>query len=999
MKVQLPKILKGESILLWSACCLMLLIMLGSSSSRNKISKTPSYYEYNVRSMFKDGQWDEGKKLLDKGMKSFPETSELNELMGIYYESRKDYDKARFFLIKSINFDNSNLQSKQMLVKVEEETKNYSSAICYVNELLEVNPYWKELWLKKINLFRQQGNIVEADRLLKRLYQIYPNDKALRVTYLDRMEEIFEKEKKQSDLVKAVEQLKSMLDVDQTNASYYNELCNLLIQQGEKDEALAIANRGIFKIQNDMQLVRKKVGILSEQHRYSEAITFLKEYSKKHSSGELTQLENDLEEESASDALRNDPYVQFGRVYEKRHNKEALMYLLNTSISRGYNEDALYYIAEAKKYNQNDPKLMYKEYTVYKRMGNIKKAIPILEKIYDIQPKDSETIGELSQYHLSQATDLMLNKFYSEALPHLDFIIRNDKTAEYLHSAFNKKYDCLIEDRKYKLAMNLVDSLEIAEKNTEEWYTRKAFLLEKTGKTDEALNLLRELALKEKKDISIETEYHHYAEDYEEMAIPYIKLLIAKGAILKACQVADSLLVVYPNSKYGLLYAINTSQLLGKTKDFEADVERALQDYPEEVLFNVKQATVYNGHKEYKRSIDLLRPLLDSLMGDSILIGAYSESCSEQAMSFLKNHENQAALDVIDSALVFDSKNRMLLYNKGLAFEALGKYDSAYFYQKFYQPSLMEVASLKRHLNDLQYKGHQHEISVDYLQSRFGDNNIIRGLSSISYMSKLPQNTYKCSMNYCGRDGYIDETTEDSYSEGGTGFQLIGEWDHKFSSLWRGTCSLGWSNRYFPSWQVGLKIQRYLKNDWDIDIHTGYRRVESNWRYYRLDSTLISGSSNYEYGWTFDKWTTNHKNLYNIGIGISKDLWPLLFTGKLDALALSRNIYFTSSIQIKYFLTDDHITSLVGQASVGTAPEASVLDNGLPGSFNRLNTMVGLGGNLMLTSHLSVMLMGNWYTFYNQTNKIVGNEKEYYEDVSTRYKNMFNIYVQLNISF
>ena len=977
----------------------MLLVMLGSSSSWSKISKTPNYYEYNVRSMFKDGQWDEGKKLLDMGMKSFPETSVLNELMGIYYESKKDYDKARFFLIKSINFDNSNLQSKQMLIKVEEETKNYSSAICYVNELLEVNPYWKDLWLKKINLFRQQGNILEADRLLKRLYQIYPNDKALKKIYLDRMEEVFEKEKKQSDLVKAVEQLKSMLEVDQTNVSYYNELCNLLIQQGEKDEALAVANRGIFKFQNDIQLVRKKVGILSEQHRYSEAIAFLKEYSKKHANGELTQLENDLEEESAYDALRNDSYAQFGRVYEKRHNKESLMYLLNTSISRGYNEDALYYIAEAKKYNRNDPKLMYKEYTVYKKMGNMKKAIPILEKIYDILPKDSEAIGELSQYHLAQATDLMLNKFYSEALPHLNFIIRNDKTEEFLHSAYNKKYVCLIEDRKYKLAMNFIDSLETAKKNRGEWYTRKAFLLDKTGKTDDALNLLRTLALKEKNDISVKNEYYHYAEDYEEMAIPYIKLLIAKGAILKACQAADSLLEVYPNSKDGLLYAINTSQLLGKTKDVEVYIERALQYYPEEVLFNLKQAAVYNGHKEYKRSIELLRPYLNFLMGDSTLIGAYSESCSEQAMSFLKNHENQAALDVIDSALVYDSRNRMLLYNKGLAFEGLGAYDSARFYQKFYVPSLMEVASLKRHLNDLENKGHQHEISVDYLQSRFGENDNIRGLSSISYIRKLPRNTYKGSMNYCGRDGYIDETTEDSYSEGGTGVQVIGELDHKFSSLWSGTCSFGWSNRYFPSWQTGLKIQHYLKNDWSIDIHTGYRRVESNWRYYRLDSTLISGSSNYEYGWIFDKWATSHKNLYNIGIGITKDLWPVFFSGKLDALTLSRNIYFTSSIQTKYFLTNDHITSVVAQTGVGTAPEASVLDNGLPGSFNRLNTMVGLGGNLMLTSHLSVMLMGNWYTFYNQTNKIVGNEKEYYEDVSTRYKNMFNIYVQLNISY
>jgi len=999
MKMQLQKKINAKSILLWSLCPLMMLIISGSSSMWNKVSKTSDYFEYNVRSMFKEGQWYEGKKLLDEGMKNFSETTGLNELMGAYYENQKDYDKARFFLIKSINFDNSNLEARQMLVKVEEETKNYSSAICYVNELLEINPYWKGLWLKKINLFRQQGNILEADRLLKRLYQIYPNDKFLKKTYLDRMEEIFEKDKKNSDLTQAVQQMKDMLNVDQANVSYFNELCNLLIQQGEKDEALAVANRGIFKFQGNMELIRKKVGLLAEEHRYPEAISFLKEYSKKHANGELTRLQNQMEEEAAYDALRNDPYVQFGKMYEKQHSKEVLTYLLNTSISREYNEDALYYIAEAKKYNHNNPNLMYKEYIVYKRMGNMKKAIPILEKTYSLQPKNSEVIGELIQYHLVQATDLMSTKLYAEALPHLDFIIRNNQDTEFLNPALNKKYVCLVEDRKYNLAMNFVDSVLINERNNDDWTSRKAFLLQKLGQIDEALNLLRIMALKEKNNISLENEYHHFAEDYEEMAIPYIKSLIARGATLKAFQAANSLLEVYPNSKYGLLYAINTSQLLGKTTDFETDVKRAREYYPDEVLFSVKQATLYNGHKEYKHSIELLRPSLDSLMGDSLLIGAYSESCNYQAMYLLKNHEDQAALNIIDSALVFDSKNRMLLYGKGLAFEALCQYDSAQFYQKFYQPSLMEVAGLKRHLNDLAYKGHQNEISVDYLQSRFGENDIIRGLSSISYTRKLQKNTYKGFVNYAGRDDYIDTTTQDSYSEGGTGIQVMGEWEHEFSSLWSGMCSLGWSNRYFPKWQAGLKIQRYLKNDWTVDLHAGYRKVELNSQYYRLDSTQVSGSSNYEYSWKFDKWATNYSNLYNIGMGVAKDLWPFSFTGKLDVLASSGQTYFTSSVQTKYFLLEDHITSLVAQASVGTAPEASILDNGLPGSFNRLNTMVGLGGNLMLTSNLSAMLMGTWNTFYNQSNKVIGNEKVYQESASMRYKNMFNLYVQLNISF
>ena len=78
---------------------------------------------------------------------------------------------------------------------------------------------------------------------------------------------------------------------------------------------------------------------------------------------------SDIEKEIAYDALNYDAYIQFGKVYEKSKDPEALQFLLNTSISRGYYDDALLYIREMRKRNgQNDPTLMYKEYTVLKRM-------------------------------------------------------------------------------------------------------------------------------------------------------------------------------------------------------------------------------------------------------------------------------------------------------------------------------------------------------------------------------------------------------------------------------------------------------------------------------------------------------------------------------------------------------------------------------------------------------------------------------------------------------
>lgn len=49
----------------------------------------------------------------------------------------------------------------------------------------------------------------------------------------------------------------------------------------------------------------------------------------------------------------NDPYLLYGRLYEKTASDEALDYLISTSILRGYDEDALSYLAEAKSVVEN----------------------------------------------------------------------------------------------------------------------------------------------------------------------------------------------------------------------------------------------------------------------------------------------------------------------------------------------------------------------------------------------------------------------------------------------------------------------------------------------------------------------------------------------------------------------------------------------------------------------------------------------------------------------
>lgn len=176
--------------------------------------RTPDYYEVNTRSMFKNNQWEEGKRMLDEGMQYYSDASGLNELMGrYYYQYKRDYDKARYYLVRAVRENPENVTAKQMLVNVEEESGNYSSAICYVNELLEINPYWQGLWRKKIGLYRKQNNHVEADRLLKRLHQIYPNDSVVTNEYAYNLEESYIKQRKEGKPESAISSLYELVKV------------------------------------------------------------------------------------------------------------------------------------------------------------------------------------------------------------------------------------------------------------------------------------------------------------------------------------------------------------------------------------------------------------------------------------------------------------------------------------------------------------------------------------------------------------------------------------------------------------------------------------------------------------------------------------------------------------------------------------------------------------------------------------------------------------------
>ncbi len=347
--------------------CLFLLIT--SSSGTDNGFQTPEQYAQIVQEHFANEEWEAGKELLEEGLQKYPNVSDLEWLMGKYWFHEKNYDQSRYHLVKAIDDNYNNVNAKHLLVDVEDITENYSSAICYVNELLEVNPYWRGLWRRKIELYRKQNNDVEADRLLKRINQIYPNDTILRKDYIYSMEVGYQQMKKGGNRKEAIEKLTELIKVSPQNEEYYLDIINLHLQEGNREAALGWSSNGLAAIPGSGALIVKRVSILSELARYPEALVFIREQMRRNNSPAIRRMYNDLLMEAARAEKQRDPYVLYGMAYEGGNkNKEALDYLLNTSVTRGYTDDALFYIREAKKqYGNNDKGILYKEYMLYRK--------------------------------------------------------------------------------------------------------------------------------------------------------------------------------------------------------------------------------------------------------------------------------------------------------------------------------------------------------------------------------------------------------------------------------------------------------------------------------------------------------------------------------------------------------------------------------------------------------------------------------------------------------
>lgn len=887
-----------------------------------------------IEKYFETAKYEQAKKLLDENIAQFPKNGDIQFLMGKYYYQKQNYNKSRYHLLKTLDEMPKHVAAKEILANIETVEKHYSSAICYINELLETSPYDAELWRKKIAIYRLQGNDIEANRLLKRIRVIYPQDQQFKKDYIYSLQVQSVQEKKKGNIDEAIKMEQENLRLNPKDEEAYLTLINTYLLSGDKEKALTYANRGLQNLPKNQELINRKIGILTDMSRYVEAVEFIQQEMRKgNKSPQMIKNYNDLLSQAALYQNQSDPYVLYGKLYENNpSNLEALDYLINNSITKGYYTDAAIYIEKGIKSKGRTKDLLSKKYSLLMLTNQEKEAYNILEELYTKFSSDSDIKNNYFQYRYNRGQQLAQEGRYTEAIPDLQFVA-SQTNLDWREDAISALYGAYLQNKEYNKALEQANTLIELYPNNKNNLIKKATALTGLEKYKEALNIYEKLI-----DESTPENNNLFVSGYEETALAYIKHLNEKGDAKTAYEQQKKLIALKENSSQGLKYLIGTSSLLNNNNEVLSYTQKGKELYPDDFFFVEQEAYAYTRDDKPQEAINVLTPYLEKYSHNKDLAKAYAEASEKLAKKSYKDRNYNESQNFLLKALKYDPLNKRLQYERGRMFEVQKQYDSAYYYQRQFQPSLVELDDFKRHLNYLKYKNHKNEMQFFYQQNELKDNKL-PGIFTAIYNRYQTKNTYSIGIASSGR---ADKRA----------FQGQLAWTHILNYKWYFDVNAAISNHYFPEYMANLTFHRALRNDWEAEIGAGYKKIRS----------------------------TDDPNLIQAHLGATKVLDDFTFNAKLTGVSLNSNLYYNTFAKIQYNLLDKR-SFLAIFGGVGSAPVDEILNYQLYGQFSTTNANFGGTGQYMLTDKLALSLSGVWYNYYNGL------------DYSDLYNLIFGIYV------
>ncbi|MBK5722415.1 tetratricopeptide repeat protein [Dysgonomonas sp. Marseille-P4677] len=907
------------------------------AQEKSRSDDSPEYIE-KVKTLFNHNNWEEGRKVVEEGLEKYPEESDLRMLLGKYYLNYKNYDKARYELSKSLNANPNNIETKQILVNVESLSGRYSSAICYVNELLEVHPYKRALWLKKIELYKLQGNVQEANRLRKRISHIYPEDNQLKDDYIYNAEIDAAEKRKNKNFDGSIALNKELIALQPNNDEFYLNMINDYIKAGDLFGAQNYLDKAINRFPGNIEFINKKVGLLAEQKRYPELLAYLQQEMKANGAGSLRKDYNYYLTEAATYAKNNEAITLYQKIFENNpNNQEAFSYIFNRAISDMQFEEALSVLNRYKKGKGETKELSIKELSLYSRMGNPAKVAALTKKLFAQYPNDSDLKNAYANTMYNEAKDKMIEGNYNDAL-YCWNMVKQYGDEDMYKMAQNSLYNVYMAIGDYYNAINVLNQVEESGISDPDLYVKRAEVYFKQQQYPLAVDSYEEAI-----NMAAENQKIRYIGGYGDMLTSVIKDLNESYSYDESLKYVERWLKYAPDNSMALHYAVNLSYTTNNIEKMKIFAQQGNKAYPENVYFKIKLAEIES--KTQGNYEDVYSSLYIELQKNPYhkdLINAFVQTSENYGQQLIKEKNNKKALSVLNTALFYRPDSKSVKYMKGLAFEGMHQHDSAYYYQSFHEPSALELSDFKQHMNFLKYKGFRNEIGLSYLYSELGDTTKTITISGIAYRRIQNSNTYTAQFYYSGR-------------ELGRGIQAQGEWVKNWTTRTYTQINGAWGNKFFPKWSFNASLFNYINflRGIELELGVGYKRLQEK------------------------------INLSNAVLGITKDLDLWRINVRFNNYKLEEEWLYNLSTNVRYYLSSPQ-NYILGFASIGSSPDVELIDYQLYNGFSVANTMVGAGVVHMLSGTVSVSVLGIWNNFRLN---------------DAKFGNLYNIHLNLNVAF
>lgn len=958
----------------------------------SQIYESSDAYFEEAKRYAADEDFENAAKVSWRGLQVSPEDLDLKTILGKSYLHLRRYDTARYVLKQVYDKRKKDIDVLQYLVNIEQTTKRYSDAICFVNELLEITPYSRGWWLRKINIYKEMGNYEEAERSLTRLYQLYPNDLEIKgafnyIRLKDAGEAI-----KDGNYEDANKIYKTIIEENPSNKEAYLGIIRNELLKGNPDVALQYTNRSLKSLPNDKELIIKKIGLLEELGRHAEAIAFIKnKLDKKKFKDIHAKTLPYLLKQAASFNDFNDAYEVNKKLVELNGDSQANNYVIKNALGKGYNVDAEYFIKKAIKRSPNNKKLLIQEMELYKPIKDKKRFEQKVLALHEKFPNDTDITFQYNTIMYNRAKTYVDNKQYDLALPIFSELATFE---DFTKDAENQIFGILLELERYDEATDKIDKLIGLDPDNPDYLLRKSTLYQKMGLFEDALNITR--SLEKKHPLSLK-----YPLTYVDQVEAYATFLMKEKRYSKVLSVIEDGLTRQNNNKRLLDMAINAASAI---PDYQKGIDyskSALSFYPNNKTFKLKLSELYTQNKEYDNAFTILDSLKKTYTYDRNIKNAEAEiqffrarnqeenglidealynyessnelnpldqnSLKRMINLHIEKKTNEESLEFINQKIKENPNDNFLKYKKGLVFESMKQYDSAYFYQKFRTlENPYEEIEWKHTLETIRVKQLKNEIAATYLQATSDSIAYSTSIASLIYRRNNDKNTYGVDLNYAARRSGIGV-------QGGINYARI------FSGTFYTDIGLLMGTKFFPKLKLYANAYKGFKNGYEAQVGISIDKLQNDQDYYTLKLGI---AKNWE-----DIWLNARVSLMNTNV---------LFEDKTNPnniITTEENYMYTNVMlqsRINLNSRKDYFSVII---SGGSAPFDQQLEFQENTFLNFSNVMVGAGYKYNMSPKTALLINGTWINFKsNQStiNSIVKN---------INYTNQYNLSLTLITHF